>query len=127
MFKMTKTISSFSVNDLAEARKFYSQKLGINVSEDSNMKGMLYLNIGGGNKVMLYEKPNHTPATFTVLNFPVTDVENTVDDLAGKGIRFEQYSGELKTDKKGISHGGPVKIAWFKDPAGNIISVVQEK
>lgn len=127
MFKVTKAISSFSVDNLAKARKFYSEKLGINVSEEPQMKGMLYLNIGEGSKVMLYEKPNHTPATFTVLNFPVKDVESTVDDLAGKGIRFEQYDGELKTDKKGIFHGGGPKIAWFKDPAGNIISVVEEK
>jgi len=126
MFKVTKAISSFSVDNLAKARKFYSEKLGLNVSEEPQMKGMFYLNINKDSKVMLYEKPNHTPATFTVLNFPVKDVESTVDDLAGKGIRFEQYD-ELKTDKKGISSGGPVKIAWFKDPAGNIISVVEEK
>jgi predicted enzyme related to lactoylglutathione lyase len=126
MFKVTKAISSFSVDSLAKAKKFYSEKLGLNVSEEPQMKGMFYLNINNDSKVMLYEKPNHTPATFTVLNFPVKDVESTVDDLAGKGIRFEQYD-ELKTDKKGISAGGPVKIAWFKDPAGNIISVVEEK
>lgn len=127
MFKVAKAFSSFSVNDLAKTKDFYSKKLGIKVTDEPEMKGLAYLNIDNGHKVMVYEKPNHTPASFTVLNLPVKDVEKAVDDLISSGIRFEQYEGELKTDKKGIFHGGGPKIAWFKDPAGNIISVVEEK
>ncbi len=126
MFKATKAFSSFSVDNLSQARNFYSDKLGIKVTDEPEMKGLAYLNIDSI-KVMLYEKSNHEPATFTVLNFPVKNVEKTVDDLISKGIRFEQYSGDLKTDSKGIFHGGGPKIAWFKDPAGNIISVIEEK
>ena len=127
MFKVAKAFSSFSVNDLAKTKDFYSKKLGIKVTDEPEKKGLAYLNIDNGHKVMVYEKPNHTPASFTVLNLPVKDVEKAVDDLISSGIRFEQYEGELKTDKKGIFHGGGPKIAWFKDPAGNIISVVEEK
>lgn len=126
MFKVAKAFSSFSVDNLSKATKFYSDKLGIKVTDEPQMKGLSYLNIDG-NRVMVYEKPNHTPASFTVLNFPVKDVEKTVDELSAKGIRFEQYEGELKTDKKGIFRGEGPKIAWFKDPAGNIISVIEEK
>jgi predicted enzyme related to lactoylglutathione lyase len=126
MFKATKSFSSYSVDSITKARNFYSDKLGIKVTDESEMPGLIYLNIDG-NKVMLYEKPNHTPATFTVLNFPVKNVEKAVDDLTGKGVRFEQYTGDLKTDEKGIFHGGGPKIAWFKDPAGNIISVLEEQ
>ena len=126
MFKAEKAFSSFSVNDLAKARKFYSEKLGIKVTDEPEMEGLSYLNIDG-NRVMIYEKPNHSPASFTVLNFPVKDVEKTVDDLTGKGVQFEHYEGDLKTDAKGIFRGGGPVIAWFKDPAGNVVSVVEEK
>ena len=126
MFKATKAFGSFSVDNLSKAKNFYSEKLGIKVTDEPQMEGLAYLNIDN-NKVMVYEKSNHAPATFTVLNFPVKDVEKTVDDLISKGIRFEQYDGELKTDKKGIFRGNGPKIAWFKDPAGNIISVIEEK
>lgn len=126
MFKATKAFSSFSIDNVSKARDFYSGKLGIKVTDEPQMQGLLYLNIDNS-KVMLYEKPNHAPASFTVLNFPVKDVEKAVDDLISKGIRFEQYDGELKTDKKGIFRGNGPKIAWFKDPAGNIISVIEEK
>lgn len=126
MFKPTKVFSSYSVDSVSKARNFYSEKLGIKVTDEPQMQGLLYLNIDNS-KVMLYEKPNHAPASFTVLNFPVKDVEKAVDDLISKGIRFEQYDGELKTDKKGIFRGNGPKIAWFKDPAGNIISVIEEK
>lgn len=126
MFKAQKAFSSFSVDSISKAKNFYSDKLGIKVTDESEMPGLIYLNIDSI-KVMLYEKPNHTPATFTVLNFPVKNVEKTVDDLISKGIRFEQYTGDLKTDEKGIFRGGGPKIAWFKDPAGNIISVLEEQ
>jgi catechol 2,3-dioxygenase-like lactoylglutathione lyase family enzyme len=118
-----KAFSSFSVNDLQKAKKFYSEILGLEVSESSMG---LELRMPGGGKVFLYPKPDHNPATFTVLNFPVDDVEQTVDELTGLGVRFEHYSApNLKTDKKGISRGGSgPAIAWFKDPAGNILSVL---
>lgn len=127
MFKNAKVFSSFSVNDINKARNFYNGKLGLDVSDAPDMKGLLYLNIEGGSKIMVYEKPDHTPATYTVLNFPVKDVVKTVDDLTKLSVHFEQYDGELKTDKKGIFRGGGMAIAWFKDPSGNIISVIQDK
>jgi predicted enzyme related to lactoylglutathione lyase len=127
MFKDTKAVSSFSVNNLQKAKEFYHELLGIEVHEDS--MGIMDLHISGGNRIIVYPKPNHEPATFTILNFPVNDVEKTVDELIGRGITFEQYGGEIKTDEKGIMRGnghGP-DIAWFKDPAGNILSVLQER
>jgi catechol 2,3-dioxygenase-like lactoylglutathione lyase family enzyme len=123
MFKDTKAFSGFSVNDLAEAKKFYGDILGLEVA-DSN--GMLELHLSGGAHILIYPKPNHTPASFTILNFPVDDVEKTVDELTAKGVKFEHYDMEqLKTDEKGIARGGGgPTIAWFTDPAGNIMSVL---
>ena len=122
IFKNTKAFSSFSVNDLEEAKKFYGQTLGVEVSESEEG---LNLQIKGGNDVFIYPKPDHVPATFTVLNFVVDDVDRTVDELTKLGIRFQIYNkGELKTDDKGIFQGKP-KIAWFKDPAGNFLSVLE--
>ncbi len=123
MFKNTKAFSSFSVNDLQKAKEFYGKMLGVEVKD--NPMGLIELHISGSNNILVYPKPNHEPATFTVLNFPVDDIDKAVDELTAKGIVFEQYS-ELKTDEKGISRdpNGP-KIAWFKDPAGNILSVLQ--
>jgi predicted enzyme related to lactoylglutathione lyase len=125
MFKHSKAFSSFSVNDIAKAKEFYSETLGLDVSD--NPMGLIELKIAG-HTIMVYPKPNHEPATFTVLNFPVADVEKAVDELTAKGVVFEQYEGEIKTNEKGISisPAGP-KIAWFKDPAGNIFSVLQER
>ena len=126
MLQQSKAFSSFSVNDLKKAKEFYSKTLGLKVSD--NPMGLIELNIEGSTNVMVYPKPNHEPATFTVLNFPVNDVEKTVDELIAKGIVFEQYEGEIKTDEKGICRDphGP-SIAWFKDPAGNILSVLEIK
>src|SRR5512145_2771382 len=122
IFKNTKAFSSFSVNDLEEAKKFYGQTLGLGVSESEEG---LNLQIKGGNDVFIYPKPDHVPATFTVLNFIVDDVDRTVDELTKLGIRFQIYDkGELKTDDKGIFQGKP-KIAWFKDPAGNFLSILE--
>lgn len=124
MFKNTKAFSSFSVNDIANAKQFYSQVLGLEVVE---FNGMLKLKISGSTPTIIYPKPNHVPATFTVLNFPVTDIDEAVDKLITLGVVFEHYDYEnLKTDEKGIARGGGPKIAWFKDPAGNILSVLQE-
>lgn len=122
IFKNTKAFSSFSVNDLEEAKKFYGQTLGLEVSESEEG---LNLQIKGGNDVFIYPKPDHVPATFTVLNFVVDDVDRTADELSKLGIRFQIYNkGELKTDDKGIFQGKP-KIAWFKDPAGNFLSILE--
>lgn len=122
MFENTKAFGSFSVNDLQKAKEFYGRILGLKVSEG---KEGLTLNISGGGTVFVYPKTNHTPATFTILNFPVSKIEEAVDNLRERGVRFEKYEGELKTDEKGIFRGGGPKIAWFKDPAGNILSVLE--
>lgn len=119
----TRAFSGFSVNDIGRAKDFYGRTLGLDVSESH---GMLNLNLAGGSKVIVYPKPNHQPATFTILNFPVPNVEKAVDELAGKGVRFEKYEGEIKTDEKGIHRGQGPNIAWFKDPAGNILSVLEQ-
>ncbi len=127
MFKHTKAFSSFSVTDLQKAKKFYTDVLGLEVSD--NPMGIIEVRIEGSNNLMIYPKPNHTPATFTVLNFPVKNIDEAVDSLTKKGVVFEQYTGEMKTDEKGIVRGGGNKgpnIAWFKDPAGNIISVLEQ-
>jgi catechol 2,3-dioxygenase-like lactoylglutathione lyase family enzyme len=125
MINNSPAFSSFSVNDLTKAKDFYGTKLGLKVTESEEG---LKLHTGGENTVFVYPKPNHTPATFTVLNFPVDNIDQAVDKLTGLGIHFEQYEGEMKTDKKGIFRGHPgPKIAWFKDPAGNFLSVLEEK
>ena len=126
MLKNSKAFSGFSVNDIEKAKKFYSEVLGLEVKD--NPMGLIELHIEGSNSIIVYPKPNHEPATFTILNFPVSDIEKTVDELISKGITFEQYGGDIKTNEKGISSNpvGP-KIAWLKDPAGNILSVLQEK
>jgi catechol 2,3-dioxygenase-like lactoylglutathione lyase family enzyme len=125
MFKDTKAFSGFSVDDLQKAREFYGQTLGLEVTEEH---GLLLLNIAGGGNILIYPKPNHTPATYTILNFPVEDIERAVDELTRRGVHFERYDQkELKTDEKGIHRGGGPLIAWFKDPAGNILSVLEDK
>ena len=129
MFINTKAFSSFSVNDFKKAKEFYSKMLGLKVSDVPEMEGLLRLHIKDSNDVLIYSKPNYTPASFTVLNFPVTDVEKVVDELTEKGVKFEIYDEPgLKTDGKGILRGGESPtIAWFKDPAGNILSVIEDK
>jgi catechol 2,3-dioxygenase-like lactoylglutathione lyase family enzyme len=128
MFKNIKAFSSFSVNNLQKANEFYSRKLDLKVLEREEG---LELEIAGGPAVFLYPKPDHVPATFTVLNFVVGNIDQAVDELTGRGVRFEKYEGEIKTDEKGIhrdvSGGACANIAWFKDPAGNILSVLEEK
>jgi catechol 2,3-dioxygenase-like lactoylglutathione lyase family enzyme len=122
MFRDTKAFSTFSVDDVPRARQFYAETLGLNVSEEM---GGLGLHLGGGGEVFVYPKDDHTPATFTILNFPVKNVEEAVEQLTNAGVRFEQYKGELQTDEKGIHRGEGPTIAWFKDPAGNILSVLE--
>ena len=123
MLKNSKAFSGFSVDDLQAAKAFYGGVLGLNVSESH---GMLHLHLAGGSTVLVYPKPNHSPATFTILNFPVANVDAVVDELTQRGVRFEIYDAPgLKTDERGVFRGrGPV-IAWFKDPAGNILSVLE--
>lgn len=123
MFRETRAFSGFSTDDLQKAKEFYGQTLGLDVSEDH---GMLQLHIAGGRDILVYPKPNHTPATYTILNFPVENIDQVVDELTRRGVRFESYNeGDLVTDEKGIFRGGGPKIAWFKDPAGNILSVLE--
>jgi predicted enzyme related to lactoylglutathione lyase len=125
MLKDSIAFSGFSVNDIAAARTFYGQTLGLDVSE--NDMGILTLNLAGGNKVIIYPKPNHSPATFTILNFPVPSIEPVVDGLKARGVRFEIYTeGPIQTDEKGIMRKGGPLIAWFKDPAGNFLSVMEQ-
>lgn len=120
MFNNTKAFSGFSVDDISKAKQFYSEVLGLGISEQE--MGILSLNIKGGHDIIIYPKSNHTPATFTILNFPVDDIDDSVDTLSKKGVIFEQYEGDRKTDEKGICRTGEPLIAWFKDPAGNILS-----
>ena len=122
MFKDNHAFSSFSVNDLEQAKKFYGDKLGLEVS--MTPEG-LDLKLAGGGHCFMYPKPNHEPASFTVLNFIVDDIDQAVDQLDKLGVRFEHYEGDIKTDEKGIHRNAGPKIAWFKDPAGNILSVLE--
>jgi catechol 2,3-dioxygenase-like lactoylglutathione lyase family enzyme len=124
MLADSEAFSGFAVPDLAQARRFYADTLGLRVSELDDQSGLLTLHLGGGRDVVVYLKPDHVPATYTILNFPVDDVEGTVDDLIQRGLRFEQYDG-IEQDDKGINRGEGPLIAWFRDPAGNILSVIQ--
>jgi catechol 2,3-dioxygenase-like lactoylglutathione lyase family enzyme len=121
MFTNTKAFSGFSVSDLAKAREFYGETLGLKTSEAN---GLLTLHLAGDRDVLVYPKPNHTPATYTILNFPVDDIDKAVDELTSHGVRFERYDG-LEQDEKGIHRTGGPLIAWFTDPAGNVLSVLQ--
>jgi catechol 2,3-dioxygenase-like lactoylglutathione lyase family enzyme len=123
MFESTKAFSGFAVDDLQQAREFYGETLGLKTTEEH---GLMTLHIAGDRDTLVYQKPDHIPATYTILNFPVDDIEKAVDDLAGRGVRFEIYEG-MEQDEKGIHRGGGPLIAWFKDPAGNVLSVLQER
>jgi catechol 2,3-dioxygenase-like lactoylglutathione lyase family enzyme len=124
MLSDSPAFSGFSVDDPVAARRFYEETLGLRVS-DVEMEGLMRLELGGGTEVLVYPKPDHTPASFTVLNFPVPDVEKAVDELAARGVRFERYE-QPPTDAKGIMREGGPLIAWFTDPAGNVFSVIQQ-
>ena len=126
MFKDTPAFSSFSVDDPAAAKQFYGETLGMDVADVPDMRGLIQLNLANGAKVLIYPKPDHAPATFTVLNFPVDDIDAAVDELGDRGVDFEIYDeGEIKTDSKGVARGNGPQIAWFRDPAGNVLSVLQ--
>jgi catechol 2,3-dioxygenase-like lactoylglutathione lyase family enzyme len=121
MFTNTKAFSGFAVDDVDKAREFYSETLGLEVSEEN---GMLTLKIAGDRPTLVYPRPDHTPAEYTILNFPVDDIDQAVDDLTARGVRFEHYEG-FEQDERGIMRGQGPPIAWFKDPAGNVLSVIQ--
>lgn len=123
MFQATKAFSGFSVDDIARAEQFYAETLGLEVSESN---GMLTLHIAGTNGVLVYPKGDaHSPASFTILNFPVADIDAAVDELTSRGVEFQRYEG-MEADAKGIHRAGGPPIAWFTDPAGNVLSVLQE-
>ena len=124
MFENTRAFSGFSVDDVSEARRFYGETLGLRVSEEDEPMSMLQLHVAGDRDVLVYPKPDHTPASFTVLNFPVDAIDEAVDELTERGVRFERYDG-AEHDDKGIHRGEGPLIAWFKDPAGNVLSVIQ--
>ena len=125
MLEDSKAFSGFAVPDVGKAKEIYGKTLGLKVSEDH---GMLRLHLSGGNNVLVYPKPNHVSATFTILNFPVDDIDQAVDKLSKRGVHFEIYDKpDLKTDQKGIMRGKGPTIAWFKDPAGNILSVLESE
>ncbi|MGW7054240.1 VOC family protein [Streptomyces sp. NPDC054887] len=121
MFGTTKAFSGFSVDDIEAAKAFYGETLGIGVSEEN---GLLTLHVAGDRDILVYPKPDHRPATYTVLNFPVDDIEAATDELAARGVTFLRYD-DLPTDERGIFRGGGPLIAWFADPAGNVLSVLQ--
>ena len=121
MFTNTKAFSGFAVDDVDKAREFYSETLGLEVSEEN---GLLTLHIADDRPTLVYPRPNHTPAEYTILNFPVDDIDQAVDDLTARGVQFERYEG-FDQDERGIMRGEGPPIAWFKDPAGNVLSVIK--
>jgi catechol 2,3-dioxygenase-like lactoylglutathione lyase family enzyme len=123
MFENTKAFSGFAVDDLEAARKFYGETLGLKTSEQY---GLMTLHLAGGRDTLVYPKPGHTPAEYTILNFQVDDIDAAVDELVSRGVELEKYDGSGQ-DAKGINRAGGPYIAWFKDPAGNILSVLQER
>jgi catechol 2,3-dioxygenase-like lactoylglutathione lyase family enzyme len=123
MFASTNAFSGFAVDDLAKARSFYGDTLGLKTSMESDL---LTLHLAGDRDTLVYPKPDFTPATYTILNFPVDDIDSAVDQLAARGVRFERYDAlQQEQDEKGVFRGGGPPIAWFKDPAGNILAVLQ--
>lgn len=123
MFADTKAFSGFAVDDVQRAREFYGETLGLRTSEEH---GLLWLHLAGDRDTLAYPKPGHEPAGFTILNFPVDDIDAAVDELTARGVRFERYD-EMEQDEKGIMRAGGPYIAWFRDPAGNVLSVLEER
>ncbi len=122
MFRDTRAFSGFAVPDTDAAKDFYGGTLGLEVTEED---GLLTLHVAGDRPIMIYPKPDHEPATYTILNFPVEDIDRAVDDLAAAGVEFEVYTGDLETDEKGVFRKAGPPIAWFRDPAGNILAVLE--
>lgn len=126
MLANSKAFSGFAVDDLAEARRFYSETLGLRTTLINEDHGLLTLHLGGDRDTLVYLSPGMTPPSYTILNFPVDDIDAAVDELASRGVAFEQYE-EMPQDEKGVMREGGPLIAWFKDPAGNTLSVLQER
>jgi catechol 2,3-dioxygenase-like lactoylglutathione lyase family enzyme len=126
MFANTKAYSGFAVDDVQRAREFYGETLGLKTSVLDEEHGLMSLHLAGDRDTLVYQKPDHTPANYTILNFAVDDIDKAVDELAARGVRFERYDS-FEQDEKGISRGDGPNIAWFKDPAGNVLSVLEEK
>ena len=126
MLADSKAFSGFAVDDLQRAREFYGETLGVETSILDEANGLMTLHLAGGRDTLVYQKPDFTPATYTILNFAVDDIDKAVDELAAHGVRFERYDG-FEQDEKGIARGEGPEIAWFKDPAGNLLSVLQER
>jgi catechol 2,3-dioxygenase-like lactoylglutathione lyase family enzyme len=127
MFADTKAYSGFAVDDVQKAHEFYTDTLGLRVTELDPEIGLLTLHLAGDRDTLIYQKPDYTPATYTILNFAVDDIDTAVDELSSRGVSFERYDG-FDQDDKGIARGdqGP-EIAWFTDPAGNILAVMKEQ
>lgn len=125
MFTNTKATNGFAVDDIEAAKKFYGETLGLGVTVLSEEHGVTSIQLAGGRDTLLYAKPDFVPATYTILNFEVDDVDAAVDELSAKGVELERYEG-FEQDEKGIARGPGPSIAWFKDPAGNILSVLQQ-
>jgi catechol 2,3-dioxygenase-like lactoylglutathione lyase family enzyme len=122
----SKAFSGFAVDDLRKAREFYGDTLGLRTTVIDEENGLMTLHLAGGRDTLVYQRPGATPASYTILNFPVDDIDQVVDELTARGVRFERYD-DFEQDEKGISRGGGGPfIAWFKDPAGNVLSVLQE-
>ena len=126
MFANTKAYSGFAVDDLQKAREFYGDTLGVKTSVLSEENGLMTLHLGGDRPTLVYQKPDLVPANYTILNFPVEDIDKAVDELAARGVRFERYDA-FEQDDRGIARGNGPNIAWFKDPAGNLLSVLEEQ
>ena len=124
MFENTNAFGSFAVDDIEKARQFYGETLGVKTTMLDEENGILSLNLAGDRDTLVYPKPDFTPATYTILNFDVDDIDKAVDELASRGVEFERYDG-FDQDEKGIARGNGPEIAWFKDPAGNILAVVK--
>jgi predicted enzyme related to lactoylglutathione lyase len=118
----SRAFSGFAVDDIERARSFYGDTLGVRTTEEN---GLLTLHLGGDRPTLVYPKPDHAPANYTILNFPVADIEAAVDELSGRGVEFRRYDG-FDQDDRGIFRGGGPLIAWFTDPAGNVLSVLQQ-
>jgi catechol 2,3-dioxygenase-like lactoylglutathione lyase family enzyme len=126
MLADTKAFSGFAVDDLKKAREFYGETLGLRVSILDEENGLMSLQLAGDRDTLVYERPGFTPASYTILNFPVDDIDEAVDELTARGVSFERYD-DFDQDEKGIARDGGPYIAWFKDPAGNVLSVLQER
>ena len=126
MFANTKAYSGFAVDDLQKAQEFYGETLGLKTTVLDEENGLMSLELAGDRPTLVYRKPDFTPATYTILNFPVDDIDAAVDAMVARGVEFERYDG-MEQDEKGVMRAGGPYIAWFRDPAGNILSVLQER